>query len=41
MQKMLDFVRKEGYQQTSLAVQKANYALNMYQKVGYVICAVG
>ena len=34
---MLELLRKNGYKQTSLAVQKKNYALNMYKKVGFEI----
>lgn len=28
-------LRKQGYKQASLAVQKANYAVKMYKKVGF------
>ncbi len=34
---MLQFLRKKGYKQTSLSVQKANYAVRMYRKVGFEI----
>ncbi len=37
MLKMLDTLRKAGFSQASLAVQKANYAVNMYKKVGFEI----
>ena len=35
MKKMLQFLRSKGYKQVSLSVQKANYAVNMYRKVGF------
>ena len=34
---MLDELKKRGYKRTSLAVQKANYAVRMYKKVGFNI----
>lgn len=34
---MLDELRQRGYEKTSLAVQKANYAVRMYKKVGFEI----
>jgi len=37
MTEMLDILRKAGYAQASLAVQKANYAVGMYKKVGFEI----
>ena len=37
MRGMLDLLRNEGYKQASLAVQKANYAVKMYEKVGFEI----
>lgn len=37
MKRILDVLTEKGYSQTSLAVQKANYALKMYQSVGYEI----
>ena len=37
MRAMLRHLKVRGYRQTSLAVQKANYALRMYQKVGFTI----
>ncbi len=35
MMRMLELLREKGYQQASLAVQKANYAVRMYKKVGF------
>ena len=35
MYAMLDLLRDEGYKRASLAVQKANYAVRMYEKVGF------
>lgn len=35
MYAMLDFLREEGFARASLAVQKANYAVRMYEKVGF------
>lgn len=32
---MLELLRREGYRRVSLSVQKANYALRMYQKAGF------
>jgi tRNA (cmo5U34)-methyltransferase len=37
MERMLDLLKKKGYIRASLAVQKDNYAVNMYQKVGFSI----
>ena len=37
MRKMLTILKDGGYKQTSLAVQKANYAVKMYSKVGFEI----
>lgn len=37
MQRMLKLLKEKGYAQTSLAVQKDNYAAKMYQKVGFEI----
>jgi ribosomal protein S18 acetylase RimI-like enzyme len=37
MLKMIDYLKNKGYEQCSLAVQKANYAVKMYQKVGFEI----
>ena len=39
MKKMLDELRKRRYKKSSLAVQKANYAVSMYKKVGFEIVA--
>lgn len=37
MKEMLQFLKDKGYKQTSLSVQKANYAVNMYRKVGFEV----
>lgn len=37
MQEMLDLLKQYGYRKASLAVQKANYAVRMYEKVGFKI----
>ena len=37
MQKMLAYLKSAGYEKTSLAVQKDNYAYKMYQNVGFVV----
>ena len=37
MKRMLAELRNRGYQKTSLAVQKANYAVKMYKNVGFKI----
>ena len=37
MKKMLEYLRTKGYSQTSLAVQKDNYTVKMYRKVGFEI----
>ena len=37
MKEMLRILKDRGYKQASLAVQKANYAVKMYQKVGFEI----
>ena len=37
MRKMLAVLEKCGYAQASLAVQKANYAVKMYRKVGFEV----
>lgn len=37
MTAMLDELRSNGYESASLAVQKANYAVKMYKKVGFEI----
>ena len=35
LQQMRDLLREKRYRQVSLSVQKANYALRMYRKVGF------
>ncbi len=35
MIKMLELLKAKGYKRASLAVQKANYAVKMYEKVGF------
>lgn len=35
MLKMLELLKRQGYERASLAVQKANYAVKMYEKVGF------
>ena len=37
MRDMLELLKKKGYEQTSLSVQKANYAVGMYRKVGFEV----
>ena len=37
MKRMLEELKERGYQKTSLAVQKANYAVKMYKNVGFEI----
>lgn len=37
METMITRLKSEGYKQVSLAVQKANYAVKIYKKVGFVI----
>lgn len=37
MKSMLTLLKQEGYKQASLAVQKENYAVKMYKKVGFQI----
>ena len=37
MENMLNLLKKKGYKKASLAVQKANYAVKMYKKVGFEI----
>ena len=37
MKEMLRILKKRGYKQASLAVQKANYAVKMYKKTGFEI----
>ena len=35
MIKMLELLKWQGYKRASLAVQKANYAVKMYEAVGF------
>ena len=37
MKEMLYLLKEKGYKRASLAVQKANYAVKMYQNVGFKI----
>lgn len=37
MRKMLSILKASGYEQVSLSVQKANYAVKMYHKVGFEV----
>ena len=37
MRRMLELLKEQGYRKASLAVQKANYAVRMYEKVGFKI----
>ena len=37
MRKMISLLKEQGYKKASLAVQKANYAVKMYKKVGFKI----
>ncbi len=37
MRRMLELLKDQGYKKASLAVQKANYAVRMYEKVGFKI----
>ena len=37
MRDMLEFLKNKGYRRTSLSVQKVNYAVRMYQKVGFEV----
>lgn len=37
MKQILLTLRERGYQQVSLSVQKANYAVRMYKKVGFEV----
>ena len=37
MRNILSRLKQRGYKRVSLAVQKANYAVKMYKKVGFVI----
>ena len=35
MKKMLEHLKNQGFKKASLAVQKSNYAVKMYEKVGF------
>ncbi|MDR3057598.1 MAG: GNAT family N-acetyltransferase [Prevotella sp.] len=35
MKKMIEYLKEKGYKQTSLSVDKNNYAVRMYQKLGF------
>ena len=35
MKKMLGHLKDQGYKKASLAVQKSNYAVRMYEKTGF------
>ena len=35
MRQMLLLLKTQGYEKASLSVQKANYAVKMYEKVGF------
>ena len=35
MRRMIDELRERGYKKASLSVQKANYALKLYEKMGF------
>ena len=37
MRNMLSLLKHNGYKRVSLAVQKANYAVRMYKKVGFIM----
>ena len=37
MRKMLELLQEQGYEKASLAVQKANYAVRMYENAGFKI----
>jgi len=37
LQQMLELLKNDGYKSVSLSVQKANYAIRMYQKAGFRI----
>ena len=37
LREMLQLLRRDGYRQVSLSVQKANYASRMYQKAGFEV----
>lgn len=35
MKRMIEELRTQGYKKASFSVQKANYAVRMYRKVGF------
>ena len=35
MERMLELLKRQGYEKASLAVQKTNYAVKMYENVGF------
>lgn len=37
LRKMLAVLEKDGYEQVSLSVQKSNYAVKLYQKIGFTV----
>ena len=37
LMQMLDLLKADGYKSVSLSVQKANYAMKMYQKAGFQV----
>ncbi len=37
LKRLLDVLRSNGYEKASLSVQKANYAVKMYEKVGFTV----
>jgi ribosomal protein S18 acetylase RimI-like enzyme len=37
MKRMLKHLKEYGFEKASLAVQKANYAVRMYEKVGFKV----
>ena len=37
LREMLQLLRRDGYRQVTLSVQKANYAFRMYQKAGFEV----
>ena len=41
MRRMLEYLKEKGYKRASLGVNKENYAVKMYQKVGFEIVGDG
>ena len=35
MARMLELLKEQGYKRASLSVQKANYAVSLYNKLGF------